>query len=276
MAEEIKYGELTQSERCDLPSVHRVAAMLDIPAETFENGMPLPRGWHFFLLAGCTKRSSLRADGFPGFGFPMPDTSKSRLVLGGRTVSFSGDIRIGNELVRTSSLESLVDKQTSAGAILIAIVRHQLRQIDEAKPVVVETQKYILLDGRYAGSSAEEGPHSAEARHRKDVTPDETMLFQYSALGFNSHKIHLDRSYARDAEGYPDLVVNGGLTTLLMTEFLRSGFGGEPIEISTRHTAPLFCGRNMSLTADPNETGWRMRALNDRGAIAMEAEVILQ
>ena len=276
MAEQTKDSELAQIERCDLPSVRRVAAMLDTPPEVFENGMPLPRGWHFFLLAGCTARSSLRSDGFPGFGFPIPDTGKSRLVLGGRTVSFAGDIRLGSELVRTSSLESLVDKQIASGVISIATVRHQLRQVDEVKPAVVETQKYILLDERYAGSDRGEAAHSGVPQHRKDVTPDETMLFQYSALGFNSHKIHLDRVYARDVEGYPDLVVNGGLTTLLMTEFLRSDLGGEPIGFSTRHTAPLFCGRVLSLTADRVETGWRMRALNDRGATAMEAEVTLQ
>lgn len=276
MAEQTKDKELAQIERCDLPSVRRVAAMLDAPPEGLENGMALPRGWHFFLLAGCTARSLLRSDGFPGFGFPMPDAGKSRLVLAGRTASFHDDITIGAELVRTSSLESLVDKQTASGVISIATVCHRLQSVDEVKPAVVETQKYILLDERYVGSDREVATHSGVYQHRKDVTPDETLLFQYSALGFNSHKIHLDRRYARDVEGYPDLVVNGGLTTLLMTEILRSDLGGSPTAIATRHTAPLFCGRVMSLTADRIEAGWRMLALNDRGATAMEAEVTVQ
>jgi hydroxyacyl-ACP dehydratase HTD2-like protein with hotdog domain len=84
----------------------------------------------------------------------------------------------------------------------------------------------------------------------KRIVPDETLLFQYSALGFNSHKIHLDRTFARETEAFPDLVVNGGLATLLLTEFLRLELKGAFTSLTAKHVAPLFCGRPISLWGD--------------------------
>lgn len=105
--------------------------------------------------------------------------------------------------------------------------------------------------------------------------PDQTLLFQYSALGFNSHKIHLDRDYAQKVEGLPDLVVNGGLATLLLTEFLRTDVGIKPTDINVKHTAPLFCGRSMTLAADRSEAGWQLKIYNDihEPAVEMEAKI---
>jgi hypothetical protein len=88
-------------------------------------------------------------------------------------------------------------------------------------PATLEMQTYILLGGPSAAAKAEKPPTDGRSAHHKMVQPDATLLFQYLALGFNSHKIHIDRAWAREVEGLPDLVVNGGLVSLLLTEFLR-------------------------------------------------------
>ena len=101
------------------------------------------------------------------------------------------------------------------------------------------------------------------------VTPDETLLFQYSALGFNSHKIHLDRNYTQQVEGLPDLVVNGGLATLLMTEFLRKEKGIDLKAIKVKHIAPLYCNRPLRLDYENGEG----KIYDNTNSIAVEMEI---
>jgi 3-methylfumaryl-CoA hydratase len=258
---------------CALGAVRRIAAMLDLEPGTFIDGAALPRGWHFFLLGGATRRSDLRADGFPGFGVPMPDLGLPRLMLAGRRVTYRSDLVIGSAIERRSVLAKVTQKTTTSGDMAFVTIQHDLTPLREAEPAIVEEQTYILLGPSKARSDAGRPTEIVKAEHTKVVSPDDTLLFQYSALGFNSHKIHIDRAYARDVEGLPDLVVNGGLAMLLLTEFLRVDLGLAPTRIVTKHTAPLYCGRPMTLAADRAPSGWRMRALDDRSAMALEAEV---
>jgi 3-methylfumaryl-CoA hydratase len=263
-----------RSEICALSVARRIAAMLDIDPDTLSEGDALPRGWHFPLLAGETRRAALRTDGFPGFGVPMPDLGLPRLLLLGRTVEYLSDIPLGASVERASMLDKLQHKETSAGPAAIVTLRHDLHVAPDT-PAVVETQSYMLLGpARQVRSDAIPRP-KLDFGLSKVMTPDETMLFQYSALGFNSHKIHLDRAYARDVEGLPDLVVNGGLITLLLTELLRNDLGVCPRRITTRHMAPLFCGRPMTLAANRVGSTVRLVALDDAGAVATEMEADL-
>jgi 3-methylfumaryl-CoA hydratase len=127
-----------------------------------------------------------------------------------------------------------------------------------------------------AGNAFREGARETQAvvaDHCKVVVPDATLLFHYSALGFNSHRIHLDRDYARTVEGFPDLVVNGGLTTLLLTEFARRELGLTPRRLSVKYTAPLFAGRTMTLAASRTDDRWQLRAFDDTGTPAAVAEM---
>jgi 3-methylfumaryl-CoA hydratase len=151
-------------------------------------------------------------------------------------------------------------------------IRHELRPVSVSTPAVVETQTFILLgaDARPSGKARASRP--IETGHRQTVVPDATLLFQFSALGFNSHKIHIDRSYAREVEGLPDLVVNGGLSTLLSTELLRTELGLTPTRIATRNTAPLFCGRPITLAAVREGARWRLGAYDDSGQLAVDME----
>jgi len=268
--------DVLRTESCSLAGARRVAAMLDIDPDVLAEGTPLPRGWHFILLGADPRRSALRGDGFPGLGVPMPNLGISRLMLGGRTVEYRDEIPVGATLERSSAVSSITRTATAAGPIAVVSVSHELRIARESAPAVVETQTYLLLEGRSGGSGGEAAGQPITAARTKTIVPDETLLFQYSALGFNSHKIHLDKLYAREVEGFPDLVVNGGLVTLLLTEFLRVDLALIPTRTRVKHVAPLFCGRLMTLGADRDGTKWQLKAFNDKGRIAVEMGVDVQ
>lgn len=263
---------IVSNEICSLTMVRRISAMLDLDTHSFSNGDVLPKGWHFFMLAGETQKSALRSDGFPGLGVPIPDLGLPRLLLGGRTVSYQGNIVIGSEIERTSFVKNIVEKTTNSGRMAIVTIQHELRPISEPKPVIVETQTYILLSGKSDQTKSEKNiAEPIEAAHQKQILPDETLLFQYSALGFNSHKIHLDRNYAQNVEGLPDLVVNGGLATLLLTEFMRIDLGLEITGIKVKHVAPLYCNRKMTLAT---EGGGQFKIFDDYNNVAVEMEAL--
>jgi 3-methylfumaryl-CoA hydratase len=253
--------------------VRRVAAMLDLEPDGIAAGHPLPRGWQFVLMAADTRRSALRSDGFPGLGVPMPELGLPRLLLGGRSVLFHADVPIGSEVTRTSAVRNVRQKSTASGSMAVVDLVHTLQVEGQSAPAIVETQTYLLLSAqRVAPDDAAAAPPVAAA-HLKTVVPDETLLFQYSALGFNSHRIHLDRDHACGREGFPDLVVNGGLSTLLLTEFLRCELGVQPKSLMARHVAPLYCNRPVTLAADRVGSGWLLKAFDDRNRLAVEMNV---
>lgn len=275
MAEYILESPIKSNEICSLSMVRRVAAMLDLETDSFSEGDILPKGWHFFMLAGQTQKSELRKDGFPGLGVPMPDLGNlTRLLLGGRTVYYNGDILIGSVVEKTSFVKSIVEKTTKNGPMAIVTIQHELRPVLDSNPAIIETQTYILLGENKTSTQVEKTFFPPiEAKYQKQFIPDETLLFQYSALGFNSHKIHLDRDYAKNVEGLPDLVVNGGLTTLLLTEFIRTNLELKITDIKVKHIAPLYCNRPLTLTAEESQTGWKLNVYDDLNEIAVEMEV---
>jgi 3-methylfumaryl-CoA hydratase len=276
MIEHCEGESVTRMESCSLAAARRVAAMLDLDPEVLAEGDSLPRGWQFILLGADTRRSAVRSDGFPGLGVPMPDLGLPRLLLGGRTVDYCHDIPIGSTVERVSRIKSLTRKTAAQGDMAVVTVAHELHVAAASTAAIVETQTYILLSGKNSAAESDGMPQTVSAEKSKIVTPDETLLFQYSALGFNSHKIHIDKAHARDVEGFPDLVVNGGLVTLLLTEFLRTDLELVPAGFRTKHLAPLFCGRPITLAADRIGAAWRLRAYDEAGKIAAEMEVNTQ
>ncbi|MDO6415272.1 hypothetical protein Q4F19_12840 [Sphingomonas sp. BIUV-7] len=248
--------------------------MLDIDPSTVAHGSILPRGWHFPLMPAIIRRSDLRTDGFPGLGVVMPDLGLPRLMLGGRTVSYHQDLIVGDIVERRSTLLDIVRKGDGERALAVVTVGHDLIRAGETSPAVSEEQRYVMLAGTRRFQSVERLATPVLAEHVDTLVPDATMLFQYSALAFNSHKIHLDRAYAREVEGFPDLVVNGGLTTLLLTEFARLKLGLSLKSLTMTNKVPLFCDRVMTFAASRSGDVWEMRAHDDLGQVAATAEVI--
>lgn len=265
-----------QTETFSLALARRVAAMLDIDPGSLSPQGPLPRGWHFALLAGETPRRALRTDGFPGLSVPMPQLDRPRLLLGARKLTFHGDLTIGAPILRASGISSIVEKTGRNGPLSIVTLDHTMTRDGAATAAVTDQQTYYLagLPNPGAPSATKQPAPDLPPGPSKVVTPDGVMLFQYSALGFNTHRIHFDRDYARDVEGHPDLVVNGGLATLLATEFLRRDMGLHLTSMSARHLAPLYVNRPMTIRWQPGAAGLgNLYLLDDSGALAAELAV---
>lgn len=260
----------------------RVAAMLDMDPQGLAFGDKVPRGWHFAMLAGETPRQALRTDGFPGLGVVMPQLDRPRLLLGQRVTNFEADIVIGTPIRRHSAIASIVEKDGRSGPLSIVNIEHVLssgRAADGAGSVR-ESQTYYLAglppaEARVVDTpTVRSAPAIPNGGQGKVVTPDDIMLFQYSALGFNTHRIHFDRDYARTVEGHPDLVVNGGLATLLATEFLRTDLGKKLKSLSARHLAPLYVNRPLTiLVAELTHAAAALRLFDSNGVIAAEIGV---
>jgi 3-methylfumaryl-CoA hydratase len=273
MKESLFDSPTKSNEICTQTMARRVAAMLDLDTHSFSNGDVLPQGWHFFLLAGETRKSSLRNDGFPGLGISIPDLGLPRLLLGGRSVVYNSDILIGSEVEKTSFIKNITEKTTQSGRMAIVTIQHELRPFLASNSAIIETQTYILLEEKKNQTTTKKTLlQPIETEYQKIFIPDETLLFQYSALGFNSHKIHLDKDYARNVDGFPDLVVNGGLATLLLTEFLRTELGLQLTEIKVKHLVPLFCGQALTLAADRGPTHWQLKIFDDHNTLAVEMD----
>lgn len=260
-------------ENCSLSVVRRVASMLDVDLEGVEQGGSLPLGWHFILLGADTSRSELRMDGFPGLGVPLPDLGLPRLMQTGREVTFHDRIPIGADLVRKSSVQSVEHKTTRSGSVAFVQTRHELSPLG-ASVAVSEVQTFVLMPASTFREKDAGVPTTVTLKTPRVHRPDDTLLFQYSALGFNSHKIHLDRDFARTVEGFPDLVVNGGLTALLLTEYLRCDLRITPVRIKIRYLAPLFSNRELTIAHEEREGSLVVAVFDDRGRVAGEMEVV--
>lgn len=263
--------KVLRKECCTLSTVRRVAAMLNLDQDHYREGDALPRGWQFVLLGADTPRAALRSDGFPGLGVPLPDFGLPRLLLGGRTVEYGGDITIGETLERESHVDKVSHKETSNGPMAVVTIAHSLSSAKSGR-VLSETQTYLMMGAQAGARKTSEGPGLPAGIDLTVVTPDDMLLFQYSALGFNSHRIHWDQVFARETEGFPDLVVNGGLATLLLTEHLRTKHNQSFSKFSAKHMSPLFASRPMYLQAAEKDAGWTLRALDDEGRLALEIE----
>jgi 3-methylfumaryl-CoA hydratase len=250
----------------------RLSALLNLQTPEALVGGTIPTGWHFPLIGAETCRLDLRPDGFPGLGLPLPHSALPRLVAGGRTLTIHHPLPVDAPLLRTSTLASLKHKETSSGPLSILTIAHSIQTADAAV-ALEESQTFLLLSTRHVERDEGDTAPDGTPLLSKTITPDDTMLFQFSALSFNSHKIHLDRVYARDVEGFPDLVVNGGLTTLLMTEMARVDLGLKIKGLTVTNKRPLYVNRPITLSAYASESGTHILAIDDHHRVAAEMEI---
>jgi 3-methylfumaryl-CoA hydratase len=256
-------------------TVARIATLLDLRDFDCAVGEQIPLGWHFPLLAAGRRNCRARRDRFPGLGLPLPTIDLPRVVAAGRQVVFRTPLHVGQSLERQSRIDGLEEKQAASGPLAILTTSHRITPAGSDFPAVEEQQTYVFLSAEHRGRPAQPWTGGDQARKLGDFTPDDTFLFQFSALCFNAHRIHLDRDYARTVEGYPDLVVNGGITTLLMTELARRELGFKAGSIKVSNRIPLFANRCITFMVEPTPTGSRISALNSDGVLAAEMEVAI-
>lgn len=262
---------------CALPLARRLAAMLDRDPADLKSGVALPRGWHVMLFNVPTRQSRLRPDGAAHLGVTLPDLGLPRLMLGGRRIVFDGDIPIGASVRRETRRGSVELKQGRSGRFALVNIEHRVTVVGSDRPAVVETNSYLLREAGEEGvaaaasASSEATEEMSAALISRTIVPDEALLFRYSAITDNPHRIHYDLPYASGVEGYRALLVNGSIPAMFLLEMFRDLVGREPEQFESRNLAPMFCGVPLTLSITAADNGWRLSAADPGGGIAFDA-----
>jgi 3-methylfumaryl-CoA hydratase len=267
--------------RIDPEHARKLAATLDLEVDDVREGEPLPLGWHWAFLTEAEPRSALGPDGHARRGDFIPPIPRERRMWAGGSLRFLSQIRIGSVARRRSTIRSIEHKQGRAGPLSFVTVRHRIS--DSGGVVIEEDQDLVYLDRARGEVRAPGAAAERSARPGRELVdrfePDEVTLFRFSALTFNGHRIHYDRAYARDVEGYPDLVVHGPLVALLLLSAgLRAGgvdrgrvAPSTPLLFQYRARRPAFLGEALELFAEPSD---RPGALELEAAVAARGAVM--
>jgi 3-methylfumaryl-CoA hydratase len=193
---------------------------------------------------------------------------------GGR-LHFARDLRVGDEAQRRSTILKVDAKTGRSGALVFVTVRHDYS--DARGVALTEEQDIVYRDNPLPGQPAP-APAMApvDETFSRQVTPDPVLLFRYSALTFNGHRIHYDRPYATEAEGYPGLVVHGPLIATLLVDLLRREMPGARLSsFSFKAASPLFDTHPFTVCGRPLADGLALWARNSQGHLAMQAHAQL-
>ena len=202
-------------DRITAERARALQATLDRVQPLLQEGDPLPPLWHWLYFWTIVPRSGLGRDGHPALGGFLPPVGTARRMWAGSRVRFPGDLALGDWAERRSTIADVVSKTGRSGRLVFVTVRHEI--VGPAGPAIVDEHDIVYREERGAGAAARPGTAAPSgAAWSEEVRPDPVMLFRYSALTFNGHRIHYDRDYATTVEGYSGLVVHGPLLATLM------------------------------------------------------------
>jgi 3-methylfumaryl-CoA hydratase len=239
----------------------------DVPAE-------LPPLWHWMLFQEWRAPDQLGEDGHPRRGgfLPAAEDLPRRMWAGGR-VRFGATLRPGDRVRRTRRIASIEEKQGGSGKLLFVTVAHEV--VGPAGVAVSEEQDIVYRGlGGAAVKPAPAAPAPPEGAVVCTLRPDPVLLFRYSALTGNGHRIHYDLDYVTRVEGYPGLVVHGPLQATLLAGHAAAG-GARLAAIAYRARRPAFAGRDLTLVGVRDGRRVVLSSRDDGGAICMEAEATL-
>ena len=213
-------------------------------------GTPLPPLAHWLYFLPQAPQREIGADGHPKRGGFLPPVPLPRRMWAGGRLTFARDLRVGDAAERRSTIQSVETKVGRSGALVFVTVRHE---ISDAQGVALsEEHDIVYRDNPVAGAASPAPPMAPiDEDFKRDIVPDPVLLFRYSALTFNGHRIHYDRRYVTTVEGYPGLIVHGPLlATLLAGLGSRQFEGRRATAFSFRALKPVFdlhpfdvCGR---------------------------------
>jgi 3-methylfumaryl-CoA hydratase len=263
----------TDVDYVTIPSIYRLSATLDRDDPMPKFGDELPIGWHQLLFPRIVRHSQIGADGHPARGDFLPPVPLPRRMFAGKRNTFHAPLKLGDEVRRESVIASVTPKQGRTGQMVFVTVKMEIHgprglAITEEQDIVYREEP----DPNAPAPAPQQAPGKAVWVNK--VTPDPVMLFRYSALTFNGHRIHYDHPYVTQVEKYPNLVMNGGLTTLLVFELARA-YGPSPVRtLASRNVRPLFVNREITLCGAPAADGKsaKLWAQDDTGALALSAE----
>lgn len=249
-----------------------LAATLDHPNPPWRAGEVPPLGHWLYFLPRALERD-IAADGHPHKGGFLPPVDLPRRMWAGGQLSFDAPIPVGTPITRVSTIDDVTPKEGRSGKMVFVKVRHEVSTA--AGLALTEFHDIVYREAARPGDAAPPGEAPpAEAVWRRRVDPDIVLLFRFSALTFNGHRIHYDREYCREAEGYPGLVFHGPLTaTMLVDLFLRHNPGARVTGFRFRAKRPLFDVNPLWLCGVPHPDGALLWAEDHDGFVAMTAEL---
>ena len=256
--------------------IRGLAAALDLPEADVAPGGVLPPLWHWMLFQDWVSASGLGTDGHPkrgGFLPPVHDLPR-RMWAGGR-VKFIAPLHAGAAITRESTILSVEEKSGGSGRLVFVTVKHVVS--GPAGPAIEEEHDIVYRGTEGAAvKAAEPAPAPPAGAFIGTVQPNPVLLFRYSALTANGHRIHYDLDYVTREEGYPGLVVHGPLQATWMADIVRQYRPGARIAtFSYRGRRPAF--HQNPLTLEGWEAGGKLRleTRDHAGAICMSAEAVL-
>lgn len=261
LGREVIRGDVVDPERME-----RLSALLD---RRWTAADPIPPLGHFLLFRPDEIQSRIGPDGHPlrdpeGM---LPAIELPRRMWAGSRIRFLGDMRPGMAVTRKSKLVSAVPKSGKTGSMVFCTVTHEIN--DEAGNLLIAEEQDIVYREAHAGpdlAARPAVPASFAPSHTATVTADPVKLFRYSALTFNSHRIHYDREYAAREEGYQGLVVHGPYLATMLFDHLRSVADGRRIaEFAFRAVSPSFDREELTLGALVDGDSVRLSIVNPSG-----------
>ncbi|MEL6594572.1 MAG: MaoC family dehydratase N-terminal domain-containing protein [Pseudomonadota bacterium] len=214
-------------------------------ADAPTDGSALPALWHWMAFPPTAPMSDLAADGHPKLGAFLPDLGLSRRMWAGGALTFDAPLHVGDALTKTSTIRSVTEKQGPNGPMSFVIVDHEISGSDGVCIRERQDIVYLNIPDTYTPPRKVPVPENATAQRDKPVPP--TLLFRYSALTFNAHRIHYDLQYTRDIEHYPGLVVHGPLQATLAMQMAVEIGGRTPDRFEYRGIHPLFAGTDLTI-----------------------------
>ena len=269
----------TLHDRIHPTPVQALTATLDHPAGPVSVGDSLPPLWHWLYFLPLHQQREIGADGHAQRGGFLPPVPLPRRMWAGSQLDFRNPVRVGDAVARTSTIDDVSIKSGRTGTLVFVKVRHELRCNGAADPALVEIHDIVYRDGQRTGDVPPPPQKAADgAAWQREITPDAVLLFRYSALTFNGHRIHYDRPYATEVEGYPGLVVHGPLIATLLLDLLRRE-RPEAVVSSFRFRAlrPTFDGHLMRVNGQLQADGKTVQlwAQDPAGWLTMDATATL-
>lgn len=233
-------------------------------------GAPLPPGWHWIFFNRFVSRHELGTDGHPKRGGFLPRVSLPRRMWAGGRLTYHKPLTIGGEGVRESTILKVEAKSGRAGRLVFVTVSHSIAC--NSAVCVTEEQDIVYREAAAPGAPAPAAtPAPQEAAWSEAFRPDAVLLFRYSSLTSNGHRIHYDQAYARAEENYPDLVVHGPLTATLLQGFAERHAGKPLKSFEFRGVSPLFVSSAFKLEGKGDAGALDLWASGPNGTLAMRA-----
>ena len=269
----------TLNDEISAAPVRAMSATLDREDDNPMSGSALPMLWHWLYFLPRPRQSEIAPDGHAMRGGFLPPVPLPRRMWAGGRLQWvpSNPLAVGDPVTRSSRIESVSHKAGRTGDLLFVLVKHEIH--NAAGLALTEEHDIVYRANPQPGDPVPEAqPASKGAAWSQTITPDDVLLFRYSALTFNGHRIHYDRRYVTTVEGYPGLIVHGPLIATLLLELLRNNLpGAEVTTFQFRAVRPVFDIAPFQLHGTPSPDGKTVQLWTEdhQGWLTMQASATL-